>query len=223
MRLTRAMKDSLYTIIKNKTTSPFTSKDESIFQEEIQKIIYEEFPIFKQYIDTFGECSSFRSILNFTSENYVNTSMRISIYVNLPNAYNLVTHQYLLKPENLHLQDDYRTRITNIMLDNLDRFKDKYAEVFAKILDKFVELEQYNKTMVELNSIIDTFTTDTALAQAYPEFEQFFLQAGITNKPKKALPSVTGLPDILTKYGVKLSPDTDTLAEQIKEETNQDE
>lgn len=223
MRLTKAMKDSLFTIIKNKTTSPFTSLDESTFQKELQEIIYEEFPVLKQYIDTFGECSAFKHALWFTSENYVNTYLRINLYVNLPDIYNAGAYHFLLKPENLHLQDDYRTKIINITLENLDKFKDRYTEVFTKILNKFTELEQYRKTLDELNVIIDSFTTDTALAQAYPEFEQFFLQAGITNKPKKALPSVTGLPDVLTKYGVKLSPDTDTLAEEIKKEMKEDE
>lgn len=223
MRLTKQMKNSLYTIIKNKTTSPYTNEDETKFQEEIQKIIYKEFPVLKKYINTFGESSAFRTYLIFSSKDYINTSSYIGLYVYLPDIYNLMTYQFLLKPENVHLQENYKTRISNITLDNLDKFKDNYTKVFTKILNKFEELDQYKKTMSELESIINTFNTDTALAQAYPEFEQFFLQAGITNKPKKHLPSVTGLPTSLEKYGVKLSPDTDTLAQEIKEETNQDE
>lgn len=223
MRLTKAMKDSLYTIIKNKTTSPYTNEDEVKFHKEFQEIIYEEFPILKQYIDTFGESSAFKRYIAFTSKEYQNTSVRIGLYINLPDTYNSNNYSFLLKPEYTDLQTHWETRISNVLLDNLDKFKDSYIELFTKILTKFEELSQYHKTMSELKSIIDTFTTDTALIQAYPEFEQFFLQAGITNKPKKALPSVTGLPDVLTKYGVKLSKDVDTLTEEIKQENNQNE
>ena len=37
MRLTKTMKDSLYTIIKNKSIPPFTTKDEEEFTKEIQE------------------------------------------------------------------------------------------------------------------------------------------------------------------------------------------
>lgn len=223
MRLSKAMKDSLYTIIKNKTTSPYTNEDEIKFQKEFQEIIYEEFPVLKQYIDTFGESSAFKRYIAFTSKEYQDTSVRIGFYIDLPDNYNSNNYSFLVKSEYTHLQKHWETRISNVSLDNLDKFKDNYIGLFTKILTKFEELAQYNKTMSELKSIIDTFNTDAALAQAYPEFEQFFLQAGIINRPKKALPSVTGLPDALTKYGVKLSPDTDTLTEQIKEEMEEND
>lgn len=221
MRLTRAMKDSLYNIIKNKTTPPYTSDIEKEFKKEIQDLIFKDHPIFKQYIDTYGVNPSFSELLYF--KNYGKHEAEINFYINVPAAYGSSKLYYFLKPENLHLQDNYNTRIHNITKDTLELFKDEYAEIFAKVLDKREELATYWKTMNELEDIINTFTTDNALAQAYPEFEQFFLQAGITNKPKKKLPSVTGLPKSLENYGVKLSPDVDTLAEEIKKEMKEDE
>ena len=225
MRLTKTMKDSLYTIIKNKSIPPFTTKDEEEFTKEIQEIVYKQHPIFKQYIDTYGHCSAFNKGISFSvSTANLKSSFKTRLNISIPDYFHGDRFEIFLKPENIKLQDGHNTRINNITKDSLKYFSEEYQEVFTKILNKCEESDKYDKVILELYDIIQTFTTDTALAQAYPEFEQFFLQAGITSKPKRALPSVTGLPDVLTKYGVKLKSDTtEDLAEEIKQEIIENE
>lgn len=46
MRLTKAMKDSLLTIIQNKTKHPFKVHEDAITQE-LQDYIYKKEPVFK--------------------------------------------------------------------------------------------------------------------------------------------------------------------------------
>lgn len=52
MRLTKAMKDSLLTIIQNKTKHPFKVHEDAITQE-LQDYIYKKEPVFKQYLDLY--------------------------------------------------------------------------------------------------------------------------------------------------------------------------
>lgn len=215
MRLTKQMKENLFNIIKNKTTKPLTQTFLDEMKGKIQEIVWQEEPLFKQYYDKYGFTYGSRLSLNFSENNTrFRSQYKKCIDVLLPNIDDQMS--ILLQDEFKVNQLKHDTKVHYICRETLEFFKPEYQTLFTEILDKLDEQLEYRKVMNELETIINTFTTDTALVQAYPDFEQYFLQAGITNKPKKALPSVTGLPDVLSKYGVKLKKDS--LEEEIRQE-----
>lgn len=99
---------------------------------------------------------------------------------------------------------------------------------FKSIYDKLTQLakdcEEYEDVFDNLAITINSCTTDTQLADMYPDFVQYFNTTGITKAPAtKSLPATFGLPDALSKFGLNLSgseeltkePDNiDTLVQQ---------
>lgn len=222
MRLTKQMKSDLFNVIKNKTTRPFGDTFKSKYKEELQKLINKQEPIFAKYYETYGYSYGVQYYLYFGVDNgRWSNGLRDHLLINLPAVDDQM--KLLLDPEALEDHINRKEVIYTVCSETLNYFKDEYRPLLSEILEEFLKYEEYYRVLNELHDIIQTFSTDTALVQAYPEFEQYFIQAGITNKPKRALPSVTGLPNVLEKYGVKLSKDVDTLAEEIKQENNQDE
>lgn len=63
VRLTKQMKEDLYTIVVNQTTNPRTAKEDE-FKKRFQDLVFEELPIFKQFVDEYGMSYSFRESLN---------------------------------------------------------------------------------------------------------------------------------------------------------------
>ena len=71
--------------------------------------------------------------------------------------------------------------------------------------------------------IVNSCTTDTQLADMYPDFVQYFNAAGITKAPAtKSLPATFGLPDALAKFGLNLSGSEKPTKDSTEEPDNID-
>lgn len=102
---------------------------------------------------------------------------------------------------------------------------------FKEVVEKYPELDwliprteealklfkQFKEDLKNLEYTINSCTTDKQLGEMYPDFIQFFNKAGIVQKAVKQLPTVLGLPENLSKYGLKL-----TTKESIEEQTRQE-
>ena len=100
-----------------------------------------------------------------------------------------------------------------------------FEPIYNKLTQFAKECEEYEDVFDKLAITINSCTTDTQLADMYPDFVQYFNAAGITKAPAtKSLPATFGLPDALSKFGLELSsspepketeePNIDTLVQQ---------
>lgn len=207
MRLTKQMKKDLLNIIISKTKSPLSTIHEEC-NEELQQWVYDHTePCFKEFDTTYG--SVVRDLLNFSyyiGSRYIYTSLNVRVpsyswFSSANNPYRLIAYNQF--------------EVT----DSRKNYPD-----LDKILTKFengIEQEkEYQKHLSDVESIINSCTTDTRLAEVFPEFVQFFNKAGITEKVTTNLPAKLGLPEALCKYGFKLET-VDSVEQQIREETNE--
>lgn len=213
MRLTKQMKNNLLNIIQNKTKHPFKVQEDSI-TKELQEYIYKKEPVFKQYLDLYVEPPFNR----FRESIHLNSDWSTTIYLIVPS-------------------DSYLRNIVGqakgwgkILFPVKDKNPDYVMEPdFEPIYDKLTQLakdcKEYEDVFDNLAITINSCTTDTQLAEMYPDFVQYFNSAGITKAPAtKSLPATFGLPDVLAKFGLELSsspkpeeteePNIDTLVQQ---------
>ena len=194
MRLTKQMKNNLLNIIKNKTKHPFKVQEESITQE-LQEYIFKKEPVFKQYLDLYGEPPFNR----FRESIHLNSDWSTTIYLIVPS-------------------DSYLRNIVGqtkgwgkILFPVKEKNPDYVMEPdFEPIYDKLTQLakdcKEYEDVFDNLAITVNSCVTDTQLAEMYPDFVQYFNSAGITKTPAtKALPATFGLPDTLAKFGLELS------------------
>lgn len=213
MRLTKQMKNDLLRVIQNQTKHPFKVQEDSI-TKELQEYIYKKEPVFKQYLDLYVEPPYPR----YREKIEINGYYSYSIYIAAPSA------NYL---KNLVGQKlSYYSTEFPVKDKNPDYVIDPDFEPIYNKLTKFAkECEEYEDVFDKLAITINSCTTDTQLAEMYPDFVQYFNAAGITKTPAiKALPATFGLPDALAKFGLELSsspepektekPNIDTLVQQ---------
>ena len=213
MRLTKAMKDSLLTIIQNKTKHPFKVHEDAITQE-LQDYIYKKEPVFKQYLDLYVDPPYSR----YREKIEINGYYTYSIYVAAPSA------GYLKKL--IGQKPSYYCQEFPVKDKNPDYVVDPdFEPIYNKLTQFAKECEEYEDVFDKLAITINSCTTDTQLADMYPDFVQYFNAAGITKAPAtKSLPATFGLPDALSKFGLELSsspepketeePNIDTLVQQ---------
>lgn len=213
MRLTKQMKSSLLNIIQNKTKHPFKIHEDAITQE-LQEYIYKKEPIFKQYLDLYVDPPYSR----YREKIEINGYYTYSIYVAAPSA------GYLKKL--IGQKPSYYCSEFPVKDKNPDYVVDPdFEPIHDKLTQLAKDCEEYEDVFDNLAITINSCTTDTQLADMYPDFVQYFNTAGITKtSATKALPATFGLPDALTKFGLKLkqtekpkpeeSTNIDTLVQQ---------
>lgn len=201
MRLTKEMKSNLINIIVNKTQSPSGLKLEKL-ADEVQQWIFDTNPLFKDFLKTYYENSPY--------------TFREHIYV--LHKGDRMAGIYLIAP---------RPLLTKILNDNSYNFFIKEGmevqEDFKPLYDKLIQLAkeqyEYNETIKNLSDTIMSCTTDTALADMYPDFVKYFNKAGICTKAKASLPAKLGLPQALEKFGLQLeSSKKESEPETVQEE-----
>lgn len=213
MRLTKQMKNNLLNIIQNKTKHPFKVQEDSI-TKELQEYIYKKEPVFKQYLDLYEEPPFNR----FREGIHLNSDWSTTIYLIVP------SDSYL---RNLVGQAKGWGKILFPVKDkNPDYVLDPdFEPIYNKLTQLAKDCEEYDNVFDNLAITINNCTTDTQLAEMYPDFVQYFNAAGITKAPAtKSLPATFGLPDALAKFGLELStspepeeteePNIDTLVQQ---------
>ena len=213
MRLTKQMKNNLLNIIQNKTKHPFKVQEDSI-TKELQEYIYKKEPVFKQYLDLYEEPPFNR----FREGIHLNSDWSTTIYLIVP------SDSYL---RNLVGQAKGWGKILFPVKDkNPDYVLDPdFEPIYNKLTQLAKDCEEYDNVFDNLAITINNCTTDTQLAEMYPDFVQYFNAAGITKTPAtKSLPATFGLPDALSKFGLELSnssepeeteePNIDTLVQQ---------
>lgn len=213
MRLTKQMKNNLLNIIQNKTKHPFKVQEDSI-TKELQEYIYKKEPVFKQYLDLYEEPPFNR----FREGIHLNSDWSTTIYLIVP------SDSYL---QNLVGQAKGWGKILFPVKDkNPDYVLDPdFEPIYNKLTQLAKDCEEYDNVFDNLAITINNCTTDTQLAEMYPDFVQYFNAAGITKTPAtKSLPATFGLPDALSKFGLELSsspepketeePNIDTLVQQ---------
>nr|DAX34596.1 MAG TPA: Nucleotide modification associated domain 5 [Caudoviricetes sp.] len=213
MRLTKQMKSSLLNIIQNKTKHPFKVHEDAITQE-LQEYIYKKEPVFKQYLDLYVDPPYSR----YREKIEINGYYTYSIYVAAPSA------GYLKKL--IGQKPSYYCQEFPVKDKNPDYVVDPdFEPIYNKLTQFAKECEEYEDVFDKLAITINSCTTDTQLADMYPDFVQYFNSAGITKTPAtKQLPATFGLPDALAKFGLELSsspepeeteePNIDTLVQQ---------
>lgn len=210
MRLTRLMKDDLFTIIKNQTTSPLEPIIDSLVGE-IQEAIYKSEPVFKQFIDEYG----------------VSAYMREKVYVH-GIKYNKEYHAinlFLPKTSLIAKFNKENHSTNNVRFDSLSDFAKEPLVKLMKAIDNNVE---YQKTLDNLQTTIDSCSTDKQLADMYPDFIKYFNAAGIVVQAQKQLPTKLGLPESLVKFGLVLETKEEKESKQkaledvIKEDIEDD-
>lgn len=214
MRLTKNMKDNLYNIIVNRTVSPMENWYED-FQKRFQQTIYDCNPEFIKFLEAYPKLKNsytFRNLISLSTKGVYHSNSHTAFYVYAPIA------NITIKPS---YRDNYDTKYYKP--DNKDYFLKEYLKLYQEWWGKYEEEQEYKKTLETLYESIRAFNTDTALLKAYPEFEQFFKLASITNKPIKYLPSVTDLPASLEKYGLNIKPTVETVEQEIKEEMKEEQ
>lgn len=194
MRLTKQMKNNLLNIIQNKTKHPFKVQKDSI-TKELQEYIYKKEPVFKQYLDLYVEPPYPR----YREKVEINGYYSYSIYVVAPSA------NYL---KNLVGQKlSYYCTEFPVKDKNPDYVIDPdFKSIYDKLTQFAKDCEEYKDIFDKLAITINSCTTDTQLAEMYPDFVQYFNSAGITKVPAtKSLPATFGLPNALAKFGLNLS------------------
>lgn len=210
MRLTRLMKDNLFTIIKNKTTSPLEPIIDGLI-EEIQQIIYKDQPVFKQFVDVYGLSGYMRERV------YVHGIQHNKEY----HAINLFLPQTSLIAK--FNKENHATN--NVRFNSLSDFAKEPLVKLMKAIDNNVE---YQKTLDNLQTTIDSCSTDKQLADMYPDFIKYFNAAGIVVQAQKQLPAKLGLPESLVKFGLVLETKEEKESKQkaledvIKEDIEDD-
>lgn len=214
MRLTKEMRSNLLNIIENKTKHPFKVQEDSI-TKELQDYMYKKAPVFKQYLDLYEQppYQKFRQSIR------LNDDWTTSIHLIVP------TESYL---QSLIGQKISWSRILFPVKDkNPDYSMDPdFKPIYDKLTQLAKDCEEYEDVLSNLAITINNCTTDTQLAEMYPDFVQYFNAAGITKAPAtKQLPATFGLPDALAKFGLnlktkeeKLSSLEDTIRKDIEEE-----
>lgn len=209
MRLTKAMKDSLLNIIQNKTKHPFKVQEDSI-TKELQDYIYKKEPVFKQYLDLYEQppFNKFRECIR------LNDDWTTSIYLIVPTDFYL---RSLIGQKN-----SWNKILFPVKEKNPDYVIDPdFKPIHDKLTQLAKDCEEYEDVFDNLAITINSCTTDTQLAEMYPDFVQYFNAAGITKTPAtKALPATFGLPDALAKFGLELS--SSPKPEEPEESTNID-
>lgn len=213
MRLTKQMKNNLLNIIQNKTKHPFKVQEDSI-TKELQEYIYKKEPVFKQYLDLYEEPPFNR----FRESIHLNSDWSTSIYLIVP------SDSYL---RNIVGQAKGWGKILFPVKDKNPDYvmKPDFEPIYNKLVQLAKDCEEYEDVFDNLAITINSCTTDTQLAEMYPDFVQYFNSAGITKAPAtKSLPATFGLPDALAKFGLELSsspkseeteePNIDTLVQQ---------
>lgn len=212
MRLTKQMKNNLLNIIQNKTKHPFKVQEDSI-TKELQEYIYKKEPIFKQYLDLYEKppFNKFREGIR------LNGDWSITIYLIVP------TDSYLR--DLIGQAKGWGSLLFPVKDKNPDYVIDPdFKSIYDKLTQLAKDCGEYKDVFDNLAITINSCTTDTQLADMYPDFVQYFNTAGITKAPAtKSLPATFGLPDALSKFGLNLSgseeltkePDNiDTLVQQ---------
>lgn len=205
MRLTNYHKSSLYNIIVNKLTDP----SQELFKEietKLQEWVFAvSDPSFKQFYDVYGTYLTDNIIIDIFKDN-CSYSRTIRLFV--------PTYGFLTSNDYLGLGTNYT--ISSKFEENVK----KYPELdwlLPKANEAIQLYVQFRKDLENLKYTINSCTTDKQLSNMYPDFVQFFNKAGITQKAVKQLPAVLGLPENLSKYGLKL-----TTKESIEENTRQE-
>ena len=213
MRLTKQMKNDLLRVIQNQTKHPFKVQEDSI-TKELQEYIYKKEPVFKQYLDLYVEPPYPR----YREKIEINGYYSYSIYVAAPSA-NYLKKLIGQKPSYYCQEFPVKDKNPDYVLDP------DFEPIYNKLTQFAKECEEYEDVFDKLAITINSCTTDTQLADMYPDFVQYFNAAGITKAPAtKALPATFGLPDALAKFGLELSsspepeeteePNIDTLVQQ---------
>lgn len=209
MRLTKAMKDSLLNIIQNKTKHPFKIQEDSI-TKELQEYIYKKEPVFKQYLDLYEQppYQKFRESIR------LNDDWTTTIYLIVP------TDSYLRSL--IGQKNSWNRILFPVKEKNPDYVIDPdFKPIHDKLTQLAKDCEEYEDVFDNLAITINSCTTDTQLAEMYPDFVQYFNAAGITKTPAtKQLPATFGLPDALAKFGLELF--SSPKPEEPEESTNID-
>ena len=209
MRLTKAMKGSLLNIIQNKTKHPFKVQEDSI-TKELQDYIYKKEPVFKQYLDLYEQppFNKFRECIR------LNDDWTTSVYLIVP------TDSYLRSL--IGQKNSWNRILFPVKEKNPDYVIDPdFKPIHDKLTQLAKDCEEYEDVFDNLAITINSCTTDTQLAEMYPDFVQYFNAAGITKTPAaKQLPATFGLPDALAKFGLELS--SSPKPEEPEESTNID-
>lgn len=196
MRLTKQMKQNLYVIISNKTVSPLEAVKDKLVKQ-LQDIIYEQEPLFKQYVDKYGLNYSMCKTLYVSGIKKNNSSTRIDVFVPESSiAYEIITGS----------PDSSLIRIENV--------QEAVLEPITKLAEAIDKEAEYLDTLYDLKMTIYSCTTDNQLADMYPEFVKYFPTAGIMVQSIKQLPAKLGLPKSLTKYGLVLETEEEREAKQ---------
>lgn len=213
MRLTKAMKNSLLTIIRNKTKHPFKVQEDSI-TKELQEYIYKKEPLFKEYLDLYVAPPYSRHRGSIEINGYYTQSL------------------FIIAPSNAYLKNligqvvSYSSTEFPVRQKNPDYVMDPdFKPIYAKLEAFAKECTEYDMLMDSLAITIHSCNTDTQLAKMYPDFVQYFNAAGIVKTPvTKALPTTFGLPNALAKFGLnlktkeeKLSSLEDTIRKDIED------
>lgn len=211
MRLTVAMKEALFNIIKNQTQHPFTDKKEVELQNKLAELILSKNPAYASYIEAYKN----KDYLAYTANLIVRSSKgyeAFRLYVkNLPHL------EYLY--EIFEKQHSYYCIIEN----TTKIFNKDFEPIIKEILSLAEEVQEYLDTLDNLKHTINSCTTDKQLAEMYPEFIKYFNKAGIVQKANKQLPSVLGLPQSLTKFGLVLESQKESIEEEIRKEIQEEE
>lgn len=214
MRLTKEMRSNLLNIIENKTKHPFKVQEDSI-TKEFQDYIYKKAPVFKEYLDLYEQppYQKFRESIR------LNDNWTTSIYLIVP------TDSYLRSL--IGQKNSWNRILFPVKEKNPDYSMDSdFKPIYDKLTQLAKDCEEYEDVLSNLAITINNCTTDTQLAEMYPDFVQYFNAAGITKTPAtKSLPATFGLPDALAKFGLnlktkeeKLSSLEDTIRKDIEEE-----
>ena len=213
MRLTKQMKNDLLRVIQNQTKHPFKVQEDSITQE-LQEYIYKKEPVFKQYLDLYVEPPYPR----YREKIEINGYYSYSIYVAAPSA-NYLKNLIGQKLSYYYAEFPVKDKNPDYVIDP------DFKPIYDKLTQFAKDCEEYEDVFDNLAITINSCTTDTQLADMYPDFVQYFNAAGITKTPAtKQLPATFGLPDALAKFGLELSsspesketeePNIDTLVQQ---------
>lgn len=219
MRLTKEMRSNLLNIIENKTKHPFKVQEASI-TKELQDYIYKKESVFKEYLDLYEQppFNRFREGIRL-SDDWTTT-----IYLIVP------SESYLRSL--IGQKQDWGTILFSVKDKNPDYVMDPdFEPIYNKLVQLAKDCEEYKDILSNLTITINNCTTDTQLAEMYPDFVQYFNSAGITKTPAtKSLPATFGLPDALSKFGLnlktkeeKLSSLEDTIRKDIEDAEEEEE
>lgn len=211
MRLTKQMKNNLLNIIQNQTKHPFKVQEGTITQE-LQDYIYKKEPVFKQYLDLYVDPPYSR----YREKIEINGYYSFSIYITAPSA-GYVKKLIGQKPSYYCQEFPVKDKNPDYVVDP------DFEPIYNKLTQFAKECEEYEDVFDKLAITINSCTTDTQLADMYPDFVQYFNAAGITKAPAtKALPATFGLPDALAKFGLNLSGSEKSTEDSTEEPDNID-